>query len=465
MDKIYFIVGSQDLYGDECLRQVREDSEEMTAFFNENLGSSAKFELLDTVVTSQTCLDDMTKAQTDPDCAGVIIWAHTFSPAKMWIKGLKEIRKPILHLCTQAGERLPYDSIDMDFMNLNQSAHGDRELGYILTRMNIKAMTVAGYYKNEKILNKIDKFISVAKAIKASENTTVATFGNNMRDVAVTDGNRLSCEIKYGWEIKYWGIGEIAEESGRVKENEVAEKMKEYSEKYTMATDNIESVKAQARYEIALEKFLSENNCSCFTDNFQDLHGLSYLPGLSAQNLMKKGVGFGPEGDYKIAAYSHVLMEMSRGRKGATGFIEDYTYDMPSSGELELASHMLEVPPQFAAGKPEIKVYPLSIGGKDDPARLVFDSVEGRGIQTTIIDLGDKFRIICADVELVKQPEPMPKLPVARVMFRHFPDFETGIEKWIMAGGAHHSVLSTALTKEDIELFAYFTDTEIVTIG
>ena len=465
MEKLYFIVGSQDLYGEECLKQVAVDAAEMVRFLNEQLKNTIEIELLPVVQTSKSCLEDMRKAQTDDCCVGVITWMHTFSPAKMWIKGLQELHKPLLHLHTQANEKLPYDAIDMDFMNLNQSAHGDREYGYILARLNIPHEVVAGYYKHTHVVEKIRQFAQVAKAIAVSKNTCIATFGNNMRDVAVTDGNRLECEIKYGWEVKYYGIGELAELAAEATEAEVDAKMAEYTEKYTMATDNVAAVREQARYEVAIEKFIAANGVNAFTDTFQDLHGLAQLPGIAAQNLMEKGIGFGPEGDYKISAFSAVLMKMAEGRDGATGFIEDYTYDLTEGRELELASHMLEVPASFAANKPEIQVHPLGIGGKADPARLVFDGVTGDGIQVTLVDMGDHFRIICADIELVKQPEPMPKLPVARIMYRHKPDFRIGTAAWCYAGGAHHSVVSTALTRQDIAMFARLTQTELITIG
>lgn len=465
MEKLYFIPGSQDLYGRECLQSVREDCQKMVDFLNEKLGDVIRIELLPTVETSEICVEDMKKVMVDDDCVGVITWMHTFSPAKMWIKGLQLLQKPLLHLHTQANEKLPYDSIDMDFMNLNQAAHGDREYGFILAKLGIRHEVVAGFYQHEAVIEKIRRFAQVAKAIGLSHRTRVATFGNNMRDVAVTDGNRLECEIKYGWEVKYWGIGEIADLAGQVTDDEIDAKMADYQSRYTMATDNVEAVRTQARYQIAFEKFIAANGVTAFTDNFQDLHGLSQLPGLAAQDLMAKGIGFGPEGDYKISAFSSVLMKMAEGRKGATGFIEDYTYDLTPGHELELASHMLEVPASFAVGKPEIQVHPLGIGGKDDPARLVFDGVTGDGIQCTLIDLGDHFRIICADIELVKQPQPMPKLPVARIMYRHKPNFEIGTAAWCYAGGAHHSVVSTALKREDIALFAKLTGTELVTIG
>jgi len=465
MKKLYFIPGSQDLYGEECLRQVAENCRRMVAFFNERLGDTIAFELLPTVETSRICVEDMRRAMNDDDCVGVITWMHTFSPAKMWIKGLQILRKPLLHLHTQANEKLPYGEIDMDFMNLNQAAHGDREYGFILARLRIPHEVVAGYYEHEDVLEGIRRFAQVAKAIDYSRNLRVATFGNNMRDVAVTDGNRLDAEIKYGWEIKYWGIGLIAKIAGEVTEAETDAKMKEYADKYVMDTDNIAAVREQAKYEIAFEKFMAKNGCQAFTDTFQDLFGLNQLPGIAAQNLMARGVGFGPEGDYKISAFSAVLMKMAEGRDGATGFIEDYTYDLTPGQELELASHMLEVPASFAATQPKIQVHPLGIGGKEDPARLVFDSVTGDGIQVTLVDLGDHFRIICADIELVKVPHPMPKLPVAQIMYRHKPNFAIGTAAWCYAGGAHHSVVSTALTREDIAMFAHLTGTELVVIG
>ncbi len=465
MDKLYFIPGSQDLYGEECLRQVAENCRQMVAFLNSKLGDVVTIELLPTVETAEICVEDMRRVMNDDECVGVITWMHTFSPAKMWIKGLQLLQKPLLHLHTQANEKLPYDAIDMDFMNLNQAAHGDREYGFILTKLGIRHQVVAGFYQHESVIAKIRQFAEVAGAIALSKNVTIATFGNNMRDVAVTDGNRLECQIKYGWEVKYWGIGEIVKLAAEADEAAVDAKMAEYLDKYTMATDNVEAVREQARYEVAFDRFIAANHIAAFTDTFQDLHGLSQLPGIAAQNLMAKGIGFGPEGDYKTSAYSAVLMKMAAKRQGATGFIEDYTYDLTPGQELELASHMLEVPASFALSRPEIQVHPLGIGGKADPARLVFDGVTGDGIQTTLIDLGDHFRIICADIELVKQPKPMPNLPVARIMYRHKPNFEIGTAAWCYAGGAHHSVVSTALTREDIAMFAKLTNTELVTIG
>lgn len=465
MKKLYFIPGSQDLYGEECLKQVAADCRDMVSFLNGKLSDIAEIELLPTVETSEICVEDMKKVVCDDDCIGVITWMHTFSPAKMWIKGLQILNKPLLHLHTQFNEKLPYDKIDMDFMNLNQSAHGDREYGYILARLNIPHVVAAGYYQHEDVIEQIRQFARVARAIDWSKHMRVATFGNNMRDVAVTDGNRLESEIKYGWEIKYWGIGEIADLADAVTDAEIDAQMADYEKKYVMGTDNIDAVREQAKYEIAFKKFIEENKCTAFSDTFQDLHGLKQLPGLAAQDLMAQGIGFGPEGDYKIAALSGVLMKMAEGKPGATGFIEDYTYDLVPGKELELASHMLEVPPSFAAAKPEIQVHPLGIGGKEDPARLVFDSVTGDAIQCTLVDMGDHFRIICADIELVREPAAMPNLPVAQIMFRHKPNFEIGTAAFVYAGGAHHSVVSTALNRSDIAMFAKLTGTELITIG
>ena len=464
MKKIYFITGSQDLYGEDTLKQVALDSKEMVAFLDEKI-SKVEIVWQPTVRSSEEAEDVLIKASADKDCVGVITWMHTFSPAKMWIKGLQALTKPLLHLHTQYNRRLPYDSIDMDFMNLNQAAHGDREFGFICTRLGIKREVVAGYYKNESVVKRINRFVDVAVAMNYSHNLRVAMFGNNMRDVAVTDGDRVESEIRYGWNVNYYGIGDLVELVNAVTEEQVDAKLTELLTKYELNTDDTASVKEQVKYIIALEKFIADNRIGAYTDTFEDLHGLKQLPGLATQEVMSKGIGFGPEGDYKTSALMAVLCNMAEGRDGATAFLEDYTYDLPEGEEIELASHMLEVSPVFAASKPKIEVHPLGIGGKEAPARLVFDGIEGKGIAVSMVDMGDRFRLICADIELVKQPEPMPKLPVARVMWKILPDFSTGAEKWIYAGGAHHAVVSTALTPEDIALFAKLTDTEVVFIG
>lgn len=464
MKKIYFISGSQDLYGEETLARAEKDSNEMAGFLNEKLNDIASVEHTPIVTTAAEAEKLCVKASADEDCIGVIMWMHTFSPAKMWIRALQALKKPMLHLHTQYNEKLPYDSIDMDFMNLNQSAHGDREFGFICTRLGIKREVVVGYYRNENVIAQIRRFASVALAVDFGKGMRVAMFGNNMRDVAVTDGDRVESEIKFGWNVNYYALGDLIQLVNAVTDAEIDEKMTEYAEKYDMDTDNVAAVKEQAKYEVALDKFIASEKISAFTDTFQDLHGLDQLPGIAVQNIMAKGIGFGPEGDYKTSALGAVLQKMAEGREGATGFTEDYTYDLTDGKELELASHMLEVSPVFAATKPKIQVHPLGIGGKSDPARLVFDGVSGEGIAVSMVDMGDRFRLICAEITLVKQPEPMPKLPVARLMWTLKPDFKTGAAAWIYAGGAHHAVVSTALTAEDIRLFAKLTNTELVII-
>ena len=463
MKTLYFAVGSQDLYGEETLKQVGKDALEMSNFLNEKL-VGVKVILQPTIDTSKKAEEVLSKASFDSDCVGVIAWMHTFSPAKMWIKGLQKLSKPLLHLHTQFNEKLPYKSIDMDFMNLNQSAHGDREFGFICTRLNVRRYVVAGYYKNESVFKRIQMFSDNARAIAFSHDLRVAMFGNNMRDVAVTDGDRVESEIRYGWNVNYYGVGDLVDLINKVSEKEIEEKLNEYHQKYVFNTSNIEAIKEQAKYDIALHKFFEKENIHAFTDTFQDLHNLKQLPGLSVQNIMAEGVGFGPEGDYKTSALMATLCEMAKYRKGATAFLEDYTYDLEEGNEVELASHMLEVSPVFAKNKPLIEVHPLGIGGKEDPGRLVFDGISGKGIAVSMIDLGTHFRLVVADIELIEQKEEMPKLPVARVMWKILPTFNDGTERWIYAGGAHHAVVSTSLTKDDIRLFAKLTDTELVVI-
>ena len=464
MKRIYMITGSQDLYGPETLAQAERNGACIAAFLNDRLCDVAEVVSTPIVQTADEAERLCVQASADADCIGVILWMHTFSPAKMWIRALQALRKPMLHLHTQFNEKLPYGKIDMDFMNLNQSAHGDREFGFICTRLGLRREVVVGYYQNPDVIARIRRFAEVAAAVAYGKGMRVAMFGNNMRDVAVTDGDRVESEIRYGWNVNYYGIGDLCKLIDGVSDADVDAKMQEYTAQYTLATDNLAAVREQAKYEVALERFLAREHAVAFTDTFQDLHGLAQLPGLAVQSLMAKGVGFGPEGDYKTAALGAVLWQMAKGRDGATGFTEDYTYDLTAGEELELAAHMLEVSPVFAASKPQIEVHPLGIGGKGDPARLTFDGIAGDAIAVSLVDLGNRFRLICAEIEMVKPPQPMPKLPVARLMWRPKPDFSTGAAAWIYAGGAHHAVVSTALTAEDIRLFAKMTGSELVVI-
>ena len=464
MDKIYFITGSQDLYGEETLVKVAEDSRRMAEYLDKALGDVAEVIWKPTVLNSDQIIKVCTQASADQECVGVITWMHTFSPAKMWIKGLQILNKPMLHLHTQANERLPYDKIDMDFMNLNQSAHGDREFGFICTRLGIAREVVAGYYKHPEVVSRIRRFAEVAGAIAFSRNLKVAMFGNNMREVAVTDGDRVESQIRYGWEVNYHPIGDLVKLFDAITDEQIDTRIGEYRDLYDFASDDISSVKEQAKYEIALDRFVTEGRFGAYTDTFQDLYGLKQLPGLATQRMQGKGIGFGAEGDYKTAALNAVLNRMGAKRDGATGFMEDYTYDLTPGEELVLGAHMLEVSPVFAATKPKIEVHPLGIGDREAPARLVFDGIQGDGVVICMVDLGDRFRLVCAKVELVKQPHPMPQLPVARLMWKLVPDFSTGTEAWLNAGGGHHTVLSTAIDAEDIRLFAKLTGTELYMI-
>lgn len=462
MAKLYFITGSQDLYGDDTLRLVAQDSKVIAEYLDGKLCDVVNVEWKPTVRNSAEIMSVCRDASADDECIGVITWMHTFSPAKMWIKGLQLLNKPMLHLHTQANEKLPYDTIDMDFMNLNQSAHGDREFGFINARLGVPREVVVGYYKHDDVIAQIRQFAEVAGAVSFSKNLKLAMFGSNMRHVAVTDGDRVESQVHFGWEVNYYGIGDLVELIGQVKDAEVDALMTEYREAYEINTNDIDSVREQAKYEIALGRFMTKGGFGAYTDTFEDLHNLKQLPGLATQRMMAKGYGFGAEGDYKSAALGAVLFEMAKHRKGATGFMEDYTYDF--ADELVLGAHMLEVSPTFAATKPKIEVHPLGIGGKDAPARLVFDGIKGDAVAVCMTDMGDRFRIVAAEIELVKQPKAMPKLPVARLMWKLKPDFKTSAAAWIYAGGGHHTVVSSALTMDDIRLFAKLTHTELVAI-
>jgi L-arabinose isomerase len=463
MKKLYFITGSQDLYGEETLRQVALDTQNMVKFLSGKLADTVSVEWKPTVLNSESCVAVMEEANADADSVGVITWMHTFSPAKMWIKGLQILRKPLCHLHTQANERLPYDTIDMDFMNLNQAAHGDREYGFICTRLGIKRQIVVGYYQSEKVIAQIRQFAQVAKALDFSKKLKVAMFGSNMRQVAVTDGDRVESQIRFGWEVNYYGIGDLVTLKNAVTDAQLDAKIAEYKAAYEIKTGNLTAVKEQARYEIALDRFVAAHGIGAYTDTFEDLYGMEQLPGLATQRMQGKGIGFGGEGDYKTSALNAVLWKMAEGRKGSTGFMEDYTYDLADG--YVLGAHMLEVSPSFAATRPAIEVHPLGIGGKADPARLTFGGVTGDGVAVCMTDMGTHFRLICAKIELIAQPKPMPKLPVAQIMWKIKPSFEEGAKAWIEAGGGHHTVVSTALTAEDIALFAKFTDTELIVIG
>ncbi|MBR3801816.1 MAG: L-arabinose isomerase [Clostridia bacterium] len=461
MSNVWFITGSQHLYGDDALRQVAADSAVIAEHLNSRIG--AEVICTPVVTTASEITDVMRKANADEECIGVITWMHTFSPSKMWIDGLKTISKPILHFSTQFNEALPYSEIDMDFMNLNQSAHGDREHSHLYALMRKSRKEVVGHWQDEEAIKEIRTWVSAAKAFAAGSTLRVVRFGDNMRDVAVTEGNKVTTQAKLGWSVDYYGIGDLVEEIEMVTDEEADALVEEYKSAYSVVTDDIAAIKEQAKYEIALERFLKNTESTAFTTNFQDLHGLKQLPGLSAQRLMAKGYGFGAEGDWKTAALTRAMKIMSE--NDSTAFMEDYTYNLTKGNEAILGAHMLEVCPTIAEGEIKLDVQPLGIGGKEPPARLIFNAKAGDAICVSLVDLGNRLRLICAEVECISTPEQMPKLPVASAMWKPYPDFKNGVKAWLLAGGAHHSVLSYTLTKEHIIDFARMAGIECVVIG
>ncbi len=457
---VYWLTGSQTLYGAEVLERVALHSEEMAAYVNERMPVTVKY--LTTCKSSEEIVRAVEAVNADENCVGAIVWCHTFSPAKMWIKGLNLLRKPLCHFATQYHDRIPYDTIDMNFMNENQSAHGDRELGYLLARLRKARRVIVGHYRDSDALSELASWCKVAAGIAFSESVKVCRFSDNMRDVAVTEGDKVEAHIRLGWQVDYYPIGDLVEEIARVTERETDALLGEYAEKYVMATDRTDVVRQQAKYEIAIERFCRERGGYVgIVDHFGALHGLDQLPGLAIQDLQGKGYGFGPEGDWKTAALGAVMQYMA-GQKG-TGLMEDYTYDLKS--ELVLGAHMLEVSPQFAATKPEIQVHPLAIGGKSDPARLVFEGIAApEAVAVSLVDMGNRFRLIVQKIECVKYPKKMPALPVGGIMWKPKPDFKTGVAAWLYAGGAHHTVVSTELSVSEIVDFADFYGLETVVI-
>lgn len=465
----WFVTGSQHLYGEETLNEVARHSKEMVDYLNKQ--EQIPFEMIwKPVVKTQGEITNLFKeASGDENCAGVITWMHTFSPSKMWINGLKQFNKPILHLHTQYNEEIPWNTMDMDFMNTNQSAHGDREHGFIFTRLGINRKVIAGHYKDETVIRRIAKWLRVARAAYLGDEIRVMRLGDNMRDVAVTEGDKVEAEIKFGWTVDYYAVGDLIERMNDVTDVAIDEVMAKYKEKYELAedvlTDEIkyEAVRYQAKIEIALRAMLEEGGYNAVVDTFQDLHGLKQLPGLAIQSLMADGYGFGPEGDWKVAAMTK-MMNIMADNKG-TSLMEDYTYNLVPGQQGILGAHMLEVSPAIAASKPRIEVHPLGIGGKEAPARLVFDSKPGKAICVSLIDMGGRMRLIIADVDAVEVPHDLPKLPVARAYWIPQPSMIEGAEAWIYAGGAHHTVFSYELTAEDLIDWAEMMDIEYVHIN
>ncbi len=463
--KFWFITGSQHLYGDETLKQVAADSAAMVDALNKTGKLPAEIVLKPTVKTPAEITQIFKEAAYDDTCAGVICWMHTFSPSKMWINGLKDFKKPYCHLHTQFNRNIPFDEIDMDFMNLNQSAHGDREHGFIGARLRMPRKIIVGYWEDDEPVNKLSSWMRSAYGYAVSQNLKMARFGDNMRQVAVTEGDKVEAEIKFGWDIEYQPVGGLVEVLNAVTEAEIDAKMDEYKARYDVDTDNIDAVRYQAKEEIAIRKICEENGYTAFITNFQDLYGLEQLPGLAVQNMMYDGYGFGAEGDWKLAAMAAVMKAMAEGMTGGTAFMEDYTYHFEKGNEHILGAHMLEVDPVIAANRPKIQVHPLGIGDRSDPARVVFDSKEGDAIVATLVDMGGRMRLIVNDVKACNPLQPMPKLPVAGVMWKPEPSLAVSAEAWILAGGAHHSVLSYDVTAEMLKDWAAMMDIEFIHIN
>ena len=462
--EFWFVVGSQFLYGPEVLEIVAARAKEMADTMNKSGILPCKVVYKVTAKTPEEISNVVKEANYQDKCAGLITWMHTFSPSKMWIDGLQNLQKPYCHFATQYNREIPNDEIDMDFMNLNQAAHGDREHGFIAARLRMPRKVIMGYWQDEDVLKRLGDWMRSAVAAAFSRSLKVMRFGDNMRNVAVTEGDKVGVQMKLGWQVNTWPVGELVEEIGKVTEEGVDALMQEYAERYTMATDNLDAVRYQAKEEIAMKKMLDREGCKAFSNTFEDLYGMEQLPGLASQRLMEQGYGYGGEGDWKVAAMTAVIKAMTEGMTGGSAFMEDYTYNLQKGAEYSLGAHMLEVCPSVAAERPRIEVHPLGIGGKADPARLVFEGHPGKACVVSLVDMGGRLRMICQDIEAVKPILPMPNLPVARVMWRAMPDLRTGAECWILAGGAHHTVLTYDATPEMLKDWARIMDIEFVHI-
>ncbi len=462
--EFWFIVGSQFLYGSEVLETVAARASEMADKMNASGILPCRIVYKVTAKTPEEISDLVKEANYCDTCAGVVTWMHTFSPSKMWIDGLRGLQKPYCHFATQYNREIPNEEIDMDFMNLNQAAHGDREHGFLGARLRCPRKVIMGYWQDEEVLQKLGAWMRAAAAAAFSKSLKVMRFGDNMRNVAVTEGDKVEAQIKLGWQVNTWPVGALVEEINAVTEAEIDALMAEYTEKYDMATDRLDVVRYQAKEEIAMRKMLDREGCKAFTNTFEDLYGMEQLPGLASQHLMALGYGYGGEGDWKVAAMTAVIKAMTEGMTGGSAFMEDYTYHLVKGSEYSLGAHMLEVCPSVAAQRPRIEVHPLGIGDRGDPARLVFEGHAGTACVVSLVDMGGRLRMICQDIEAVKPILPMPNLPVARVMWRAMPDLCTGAECWILAGGAHHTVLTYDATPEMLHDFARIMEIEFVHI-
>ena len=468
--EVWFLTGSQHLYGDDVLKEVAQNSEEIAKYFDASEEIPVKVVYKSTLTGPEEIRKMCLEANSAENCIGLITWMHTFSPARMWISGLKVLNKPFVHLHTQFNRDIPWSEIDMDFMNTNQAAHGGREFGFIGTRMRKNRKVVVGYWQDEEVINQLSIWMRAAAAWADAQGAKIARFGDNMRQVAVTEGDKVEAQIKLGYEVNGYALGDLVKYVDKVSEAEIDELIKIYQEEYNVAEDLLpgkekhQSLRDAAKIELGMKSFLEAGNFKAFTTNFQDLHGLKQLPGLAVQRLMAAGYGFGPEGDWKTAALVRAMKVMGQGLEGGAALMEHYTYHLDKEDTKVLGSHMLEICETIAVGKPSLEVHPLGIGGKEDPARLVFDVAEGLAVNASMIDMGDRLRLIVNEVDVVEPNEDLPKLPVARVLWEPKPDLQTEAAAWIYAGGAHHTSFSQAITQEYLQDFADIADLEYVLI-
>ncbi len=468
--EIWLVTGGQEMYGEATLRQVEAHAREVAAGLDAQPGIPVRVVHKEVATSAGSIRRVVLEANAADTCIGVIAWMHTFSPAKMWIAGLSALQKPLLHLHTQFNAELPWSEIDMDFMNLNQSAHGDREFGYIETRMGVSRKTVVGHWRDPDVLERIGTWSRAACGWHEAHELRVARFGDNMREVAVTEGDKVEAQIRLGISVDGFGVGDLVDTVRQVPETAVDGLLAEYTEQYELVPElrkdgaRREALRDAARIEAGLRTFLDRGGYKAFTDTFEDLHGLSQLPGIAAQRLMADGYGFAAEGDWKTAALVRIVKVMSAGLEGGTSFMEDYTYDLPPGDAKVLGAHMLEVCPSIAAGKPSCEIHPLSIGGRDDPPRLVFTAAPGPAVMVAMLDLGGRFRIVANEVDVVPPDGELPRLPVARAVWRPRPDLATAAESWLLAGGPHHSVFTAALGVEPFVDLAEIAGVELVVI-
>ena len=469
--EVWFITGSQHLYGEETLKQVAAHSEQIAGSFDKAKQIPVKVVFKPIVTTPEEIYKLCQEANTAKHCIGLIAWMHTFSPAKMWIGGLKILQKPLLHLHTQFNRDIPWGEIDMDFMNLNQSAHGDREFGFMMTRMRLNRKVVVGHWQDEKVITQIETWTRAAAGWNDWQQARFVRFGDNMRYVAVTDGDKVEAEMKFGFSVNTHGIGDLVKTISEVNDSAIDMLCQEYADTYTLATtlikggDQHTSLREAARIELGLREFLAVGNFKGFTDTFEDLHGMVQLPGIAAQRLMHDGYGFGGEGDWKTSALVRAMKVMAIGLKGGNSFMEDYTYHFDPSNPMVLGAHMLEICSSIADGKARCEIHPLGIGGKADPVRLVFNVAAGPALNASLVDMGNRFRLLVNDVEAVTPQYDLPKLPVARVLWKPLPDMITGCAAWIYAGGAHHTCYSQNLSSEHLQDFAEIAGIECVLIN